>query len=1580
MARRTQAPPAPERTDSRGSVNFSYPTSLQRRVSHDDDEHTSERLLTPVRPAIDLNEMVYDSNTRSFKSRGDLLLYEQRLRDASRAQVSPQRKKSMRNEGTHLAQGSVGGRMRVAPHAMETARRRQPGQPQQQEEEHILPRTLRQHAPATDPVTEVLPRQDHIPQQTSPRKQRQSEPRNRQRSNTASDNESDASEQRMKNSRKILQHQPSVVREVQEPQDNGDKAEKVLGSQATVRHVGHQDTVHTDTPAPATRRRHGSVDTTPAPVVIPEKDYSTMVPQNMEEIEIPHDAMYDSKAEAEAAKAAARQEVPAHGASLGTEHKASGSQYLSPTDLVGNLRHNPPARSVSPRKSALKHSNSRGPSPLGENPEGWTAGHGGGDLSDASTNTPEGKPMRKKSVRVSFDEGSNVVVTEPEMPARRIWSGGLRNRSNSPSEESEGMGPRPNLPVFGSVRKEKKLVVEDRPLVVKPHEASNASSVDMGSEHTFGPSSDHKLGAVLTQDFAGKPKTNEPNTSKSREPLPPIVTSREDSGFQSGYQSDSEESNGSVQVAQAVAVEIPEAEREPMRTPKGHRKARFHEHLSSESETPRKDKQSGGLFAPENAGGTTPGSYRLPSEGETPPMFTPPEDENMLMLTKEAAADAIAHGTPPNLIVTVPTPVTEQDEWRPSMPGGLTDWDSPTTSPIEEQKEMSLDQYMAVQDATPAAVGIAEPEVVSHAPGAPVVGEIAAQAEEVLMHDRQQAGRPRSTSAASNRSENESVYSDAAEHLTDTEGDGFMSLDAVVDSPTSPKIEERFVAPAPVSPTRTAHSPTMHASQKRKEEVDGDWVKTQLYWSSLSDEKKRKLEAEARKLAEEEATTASSEDETTYTKQKQQTHKQQGTREALKLSPPPKMAPLQRQQQTGSPDRQYQIAPGTKGPPNVAPASPAAPSNMRQSMRAPKSAVLESGRMRSSLRGPPPAQVRERPASASQYQAPPRNYYQAGSGSLNANSRYSTQPAAPPPVPAKPTPREQAIALVQAQQIAMRRMQEEKQAQKPTLRRRGSGDSDSSFKRERAGGNGFFAKTSMRGNQQGGQRAASVGGPPPADRGRNRYSVRSLSPVGRKGMGGGIIQAPSAAAGLTTLRGNRPAAQKMVPPVQEPPKSSGGFFGRKKGKTPPVSGGLGKSKRFADSDSDEDAPRPQRFSSRFADSSDEDEEPAATMPPVSMKNRSFRGKGATASNSERPKSAMEFGGVGGRPANPRKPSRVLEEDSSDLEDIDDEETREKTRLNSIQGIEAQAAQKGVHPEAVRLAQAYFGAGMLNTSEKYSGTGTSTAESAPVRRLVTPPTPGFTTSQTSLSPGRNSVPTPNFQKDKKSPEGKKKGGVMSFLSRKRKDKNDKVGKRDAGEDSGARQGTALERSRLDLEAARRMEEPPTPCGPAGPGGSKLRKKGVPQLEGGRPGYGRAMSGSFNATVQRSSEIEPRPQTSEGLIAHALTTGPIDGVDNGPLPRPTHEKTTGPTDGVSSVPILPQHEHPTTGGPIDGVSAGPILPHHEHPTPSGPLDGVPVGKERPSVLRRGTSASAVHTLGGEGKKKEKKKGFLRRMFDL
>ena len=1598
--RRNQAPPGPERTDSRGSVNFSYPTSLQRRISDDDDiDRGLERLLTPVRPAIDLEEMVYDSNTRSFRSRGDLLLYEQRLRDAVQ---SPQRKRSVRKEGSHLAQGSVGGRMKVSAHAMEP--RRPVDQPQQQEEEHILPRTLRQHAPATDPATDVSAREDRLPQQVSPRKQRQTSSGTRPRSNTASDNDSDASEKRQKTNRKTLTHQPSVVREVSEPEDTEDRGEKVLGSQAALRHAGHRDiqeTVESQTPTPATRKQQAPVET---PVVIPKTTQPKTAPQKSEKMSIPQDDTHDSKPETESAKPTTTQEEPVRGTSFSPGRQA-GPQFLSPTGTVGSLRHNP-SRSISPMKSALKHTSSRGPSPLGENPEGWTAGHGSADLSDASTSMSESKPMRKKSVRVSFDEGSNVVVTDPELEQagmRSIWSRGqhnFRNRSNSPmSEESEGMGPRPSLPVFGSVRKEKKYVLDDRPLVVKPYETSNASSIDMGSEKssnyekkTFGPSSDHMVGAILAQDFSGNPATaNESDTSKSREPLPPIVSPREDSGFQSGYhssnESDDSDSQENAKIEEAVVVEIPEAEREALRTPEGHRKPRFIEDLSSESETPTKEKAPV-LFTPDNNGGSAPGSRRTPStEGDTP-LFTPPEDEDMLRLTKKAAADSIAHGMPPNLVVTVPTPIAEQEEWQPSMPGGLTSWDSPTSTPtLEEQREISLDQYMVTQDSTPAAVGIAEPEVVTHARGAPVVGEIAAQAEEILTGE--QSGRRRSASAASNRTEDESVYSDAAEHLTDTEGDGFMSLDAVVDSPVSPKIEERFVAPAPHSPTRTTQSPATAAAQAQKEEADGDWIRTQRYWASLSDEKKKQLEEEARRLAESEA--SATEDETISTKRHNQKSVQKqrepAAREKVRMPPPPKMAPLQAQEETKgrrSPDRTYQIQPGSKAappPPNGVPSAPpvAMASTMRHSLRNPQPEVLESGRMRASLRVPPPAQVRPRPASSSQYQAPAQNYYRAGTGSLNANSRYSHQPAAqaptPAPAPAKPTPREQAIALVQAQQIAMHRMEEEKRVQKPALRRRGSNDSDSSFKRARSGGNGFFSRTSMRGEQVG-HRAASVGGPPQSDRGR-KFSVRSLSPVGRRGMGG-AVQSTSAGAVLTTLRGSRPAAQRMMtPPTGETPKSSG-FFGRKKAKSATSSAGFGKS-RFANSDSDEDTPRPQAFRSRFADTDSDDDEPPASMPPISMQNRSFRTKGATAPNSKRPQSDVEldasvgFGSM--RPPNPRKPSRVLEEDSSDLEDIDDEETREKTRLNSIQGVEARAAAKGVHPEAIRLAQAYFGSGLLNTSEKYEGTGTSTQNSTPVRqRNVTPPGESVAgTSQTSLSPGKTSVPSPNFHQDKKSPERKKKGGLMSILSRKRKDKNDKVGKR-AVEDSGARQGTPLERSRLDLEAARMLEDPPTPGSMAGPGGSKLRKKGFPQLE--RPEYGRAASGSFNVQVSRSSEIALRPATSDGL-GQALKPGPRDGLGDDSLfgRGAIHEKSAGVIDIVTN-DHLPMPTHERTNGPTDGMNNDP-LPHPSHETTSGPIDGVAIGRERPGVLRRGTSASAVNF---EGKKREKKKGFLRRMFDL
>lgn len=1544
--------------NSRESVNFSLPSNLQRRVSDVSSLSSIRRAesLTMRRDTttVDWNEMVFDPNTRTFMPRGQLMAYESGLmgvragesrRQEYREQESqrqgtalqhhrqePQRhqqaqqqpvmrKKSLRRdgagrEGSHLAEGTVGGRMRGI--AVEAIKKAEP-----ETKPVSLPRTLRQR--------ETSQSGDTAPSQPQQRKERTTGTSAGMRSPSDAESESSVI---TKPSRKALGKRPSVVQEQREPAESLDETVKVLGHQASMRSVSSEATSPV-TPEAVSKETQQQASSAPVEEPLP-------VPHaHPAELPVTDQPL---KPGSNLAKLVVERQM--REASISPTRKP---QFLSPSDAAG-MRHEPPSRSISPRKSALKHSTSsaspRGMSPLGE--KLMT-----GEVSDASTNPSDDRLgvsgpgiVRKKSVRVSFDEGSNVVVPEPEelMPARRIWSGGsYRNRSNSPLEEEEFlMGPRPSLPVFGSVRKRelsRESHDKDRPLV-KPHEHRDTAQ-SSSLLHLPGSSSDHAVGAIISHDVTSKqplPPFSAPASSElaqadsSREPLPPLVTSVEGSGYNttpSDSGSSSENLEGeSVLIEEATAVEIPQAEREALRTQDSMARARLIEDVSDrgsghstptyESQRVSKPQQEGGAIAkvtelPPTSSHEDNGRTERQRTESLP--FTPPEDEDFVTLAVKASRAALANGVPPSLVVTVSTPQVEQKVWTPQVPGG---WDSdeaqtptPTTENqqpsyqlAQQQQEQELEeqpqsilQSIEAEEVTPATLGIAEPEPLPHRPGSPVVGEIAEEA--AYGPERTRRG---SISAHSEASTNESIYSDAAEQLTDHEGDGFQSLDAVVESPTS-KIVPGFVAPVPTSPPR---SPTK--VKQATDDLEG-WERTQRYWMSLSDEKKRELEAEARRLAEEEADEEDMEIQQSPILRPAKLQQQVQPIEQVFEQPPDPEREV-------SPDRIYQIAPGAKAGPNGAPAS-APVKTMRGSLRQPKQQPQEpKGVMRQSLRG--------EPANREANRAPARAAGTAISASrANANTRSLTKPA--PSVSAETQAYTKALAVAQ-ERAAQRKAAEQGppqaryssrqlQAEGVKLQRSNSADSSSSFKRERSGGNGFFRSSKRQQPEQIPSLRTRAISPPKGEKGR-RFSVRSLSPAGRQPS----VTSASAAAHITTLRGNRgPAAQPS--PIYETPlvaKTKHGLFGRKKDKASPTvagpsSSGFFSNSRFADSDSDIDAPaRPTVFKSRFADSSD-DEDSRMPAPSLSgsMGSRSFRQPAPPAPRDSQMKKSLRGNGY----------DKDIEEDIDT--DIEDEATRLNTLRNQQQGIEAQAAAKGVNPQAILLAQQYFGNGGLPprpqisaaTNFRHSSFGPVTPTAGAERQTAPYSAPP---QRSNTSPNAS---TPNFR----TPPKKEKGGLMSILRRKRPDSQAKIGKQTS--ESGARKDTPLERNRADLEAVRKGEELPPLSMP------KLRKKGAPmqQIEAQPAQMQRAgffqpevTGGTMNARDDVEEELRRRPSTSDGVE--------INGVER--------RLNDAPTASTSTAPAQPW--------------------------------------QKPGMLRRNTGSMTQQVEFKSGQKKEKK-GFFKRLFE-
>jgi serine/arginine repetitive matrix protein 2 len=212
-------------------------------------------------------------------------------------------------------------------------------------------------------------------------------------------------------------------------------------------------------------------------------------------------------------------------------------------ELAG-VKHQPPPRSISPAKSALKSSPSvsrRGNSPASQN--GRLSAKGA--PSEASDTASESDAKRKKrGVRVSFEEDPMVVspstVPENETPTA---PSGLGASKWSPTTEKEDefedfMRPRPALPLFGSIRDKERRATQDEAEKVTETVSSTPMTASIGSIGGHSQASnDHALGGIVAQDLAQK-------QARMNEPLPPDVTTVEGSGYVSDSSDEADRSEG----------------------------------------------------------------------------------------------------------------------------------------------------------------------------------------------------------------------------------------------------------------------------------------------------------------------------------------------------------------------------------------------------------------------------------------------------------------------------------------------------------------------------------------------------------------------------------------------------------------------------------------------------------------------------------------------------------------------------------------------------------------------------------------------------------------------------------------------------------------------------------------------------------------------------------------------------------------------------------------------------------------------------------------------------------------------------
>jgi serine/arginine repetitive matrix protein 2 len=1212
-----------ERPASRGSVNsinFSYPTSLrptspdgQRRLTSPSPQRAPPRITLPSN-----QDLIYDPNTRSFLPISEIHAIEQRINGIASQPVKKKKRIAPKQAtGTHLADGTVGGRPRgTAIDAMEAAATQQQSIP-----DESAPRPAPAPEPVHGPALSPAPVASE-PTVTAPKKKKKkrvvvSDSDSDQASYipNSSDNDSDISFRPATFNTRTgtgLAKKPSIVREDRErEEEEDDTPTRPKLSESLPRLDTSPAAARTISPTPSPRsqagRGHGKAQALASAAFAEGQQHTRSASQPAPSLE---DSPTAITGVGLVTKDSIRQNRVQSVSPARTTHFATTSD--NPV-----IKHQPPPRSISPRKSALKHSNSpRGPSPAGEI---MSEGSNGSTVISDELAVP-----RKKANRVSFDE-TNVVVGSAATPTssdspivqspqtKRPWYSigrGKRKETSVVDDDDEVMKPRPALPSFGSVREKKNTrEVEERPLVkpaepieTKPPLASPPLfTTPTGDviEYPLGQSNDHMVGAIISQDAASK---NEANISKSREPLPPQVTSVEGTG----YHSDSDSSDYSLNTKSDVGVvRADSVKHDPENV-----NADSYKELASPIPEPEAEEQ----------------------EDDTPTPTATPTPNPIEKVNDEIPEIAVVHASP-----TLETTEARR-EW-PDMPGA---WDNSDSDNYQEEVTPTIVSHQSTEP-TPAAVGIAEPATTIHEPGLPVVGEISG-------HDTH------ATPAIIEEAEESdaSVYSDANEDFEDLEG-GFLSLDAVVESPiannTMPGLP-MATSPDSLTPKSTkerAYRENGLSNQSTEPDLGEGWDKAQEYWSSLSADKKRQLELEARRQAEDSGS------DTEVEAKPAPKPKKKKKKKAVAVAVPPAAATMVRAQPTSNKERSYMIQPGSKAGPNghapmrssMRPESQntGADTHMRKSMRGGDS-------MRGSLRGPTqPAEPR---------------------GSLQKKHRPMSLPTQE--VKADPDEVKKHIRNLSEASAAAAPAAAKRDLAPPVLRRKSSGDSESSFKRTRRSNDGPSFRRSMRNSGE-----QDFGGRPQSPPYSSRFSLRSLSPTSSALRRPFSNAAPPVALSQTHMRSSMRRSSDSTPSL----RSRMPGFGKSGGSKTSKQKAPQRSSRFADS-SDEEDDRPA-FRSRFNDSSDEDEPISrSTVMPRSMRTE--------------PVSAP----VRGIP----KRAGAEDGDSSDLPDSDNEKPSGGLKLGKKRGTNGSATTPA------------HGTALASGSLRRSGSGRGTISSPTTMTTIT----------------------------------------------------------------------------------------------------------------------------------------------------------------------------------------------------------------------------------------------------------------------
>ncbi|UZP37414.1 hypothetical protein NXS19_005230 [Fusarium pseudograminearum] len=332
------------------------------------------------------NAMVYDPNSRRMVPQAQLLIQEQNVRDASE---KPTRKHKHENSkaGSHLSKGTLG---RLKGTAVEPVS--PPPKPSKSaQSEPVVQAAVTQPEQAKE-VSQAKPEPEPAPEpdlESKPDIER--EIKHAARPNVPEEQMMDESDVESEG-----EASRQAARTVASP-PQATKPESSIRKRPSIVHEDREQEEEYE-PNKPTISRERSMDGVDA---IPVK--STTPPQTQTSV------LVDQQNET-VRRTRVHSESPARSPARTTHFAPKTDQLI--------VRHEPPPRSLSPRKSALKYSSPRDASPSEDGSDASVAWSGmAREDSDA---------LRKKSVRVSFDDGNTAIMGEaapaPDTDSPRLAS------------------------------------------------------------------------------------------------------------------------------------------------------------------------------------------------------------------------------------------------------------------------------------------------------------------------------------------------------------------------------------------------------------------------------------------------------------------------------------------------------------------------------------------------------------------------------------------------------------------------------------------------------------------------------------------------------------------------------------------------------------------------------------------------------------------------------------------------------------------------------------------------------------------------------------------------------------------------------------------------------------------------------------------------------------------------------------------------------------------------------------------------------------------------------------------------------